>query len=1139
MKRNMTNSHIGSGRNYLLYLILFSMLFFTENSKAQISFPFQSSWKYLKGKDAASLTPQWVNPLFDDLSWNTGKAPFRYGDGALGVELTDMMNSYTSLYIRSSFTCVNRNLISGVTFSADYDDGFVLWINGQEAFRKNAPSTLINTGVAPLTHESGTGEDVFIDASKLILNEGVNFVAVQAFNVSLSSTDFYFDISIAADKDQPEFPDTIGVAYNVKSGFYNSPFNVTLSSADPGATIIYTLNGSNPQTSSKVYSSTSPVTVKIDPSDTTGRSLTPAVIIRASATKTGFKPSKPSMATYIFTERIKTQGNPGGDWPVTNVNGQLIDLAIDTRVVNDPLYSNEFVASFKSIPTISVITDNANLFDAATGIYVNADGHGLNWERESSVELINPDGSEGFRINAGLRIRGGWSRHDNYPKHGFRLFFREKYGSAKLKYPLFGQEGVDEFDKIDLRTEQNYAWNNGLNNNSFVRDVFSRDTQRDMGQPYTRSRYFHLWLNGMYWGIYQTQERSEARFAASYLGDKDEDYDVVKVNTDNYGHIIEATDGNLDSWKKIWDLCQKGFETNANYNILQGRDADGKPVKGGEILVDIDNLIDYMLIIFYTGNFDAPTSSFSKNKYCMNFFSLDNRSDRSKGFIFFAHDSEHSMFDQPHSPGIGLYEDRVNLASRADEYKMDISSFSYFHPQWLHYKLSANSEYRDRFAGRAYNHFKEGGVLSAEKNLVRINSRVSEVENAVIAESARWGDAKRTTGAPYTKNGQWLPEIDRIRNNVIPLRSAIVVSQLRKAGLYPSAEAPVISVSSVPVAAKIFNVTAPVIVKITNPNSDGIICYTLNGKDPRNEGGAIDPAAISVSGEAGIAIPESTYITSRILIKGQWSAISEVSFIKDQSVYKDLRITEVNYHPSDFLIGTDTIMGEDLEFLEFRNTGRYSVNLTGLSLDSAVTYTFPVNRLLPPGRYWVLASKPSHFWDYYGMIPSGNFMGNLSNAGEEILLKDKNDNPVINFSYSDTYPWPQEADGLGYSLTSILANPSGNPSDFKYWTWSALRGGTPFGENPSDVPVEGMPSDSLSVYPNPTNGVITIRLKTEDLSGEIEVSVFSLTGHQIYSVLVGSVSVIDLRKFGLPSGSYILRVKSKYSVTRSRIMLVN
>jgi hypothetical protein len=169
-----------------------------------------------------------------------------------------------------------------------------------------------------------------------------------------------------------------------------------------------------------------------------------------------------------------------------------------------------------------MVMDLKDLFDPETGIYVNAIQRGAEWERPCSIELIYPDGTDGFQINCGVRIRGGYSRNPSCPKRAFRWFFNRDYGEAKLKYPLFGDEGVDEFDHMDLRTAMNYSWSYGAEGpekNTFLRDEFCRDLQRDMGQHYTRSRYYHLYINGTYWGLYETQERDpEASFASDYLG---------------------------------------------------------------------------------------------------------------------------------------------------------------------------------------------------------------------------------------------------------------------------------------------------------------------------------------------------------------------------------------------------------------------------------------------------------------------------------------------------------------------------------------------------------------------------------------------------------------------------------------------
>jgi hypothetical protein len=1119
------------------FLILIFISFNSFNSQSQIDFSYQSSYKYFKGKDAVTLPSTWKNPGYEDSAWPESAAPFRYGDGVSGTELTDMMNNYTTVYLRSAFNCSNKDLIKELSLFVDYDDGFIIWINGTEVLRRNAPANPQYNSTATANHESGTGEVSVISTASFNLLEGENLLAVQAFNVNLTSSDFYFDLSVKAEKYYPEFIDTIGVTFSVRSGFYSDPFNVVLTSPDPEAEIIYTLDGSNPQTSTNSFISGSQVTVSIDPESDIGRPLTPAVVLKASLTRPGYKPSKPESRTYIFIEKVKTQSWPGGQWPSANINGQIIDLEMDKEVVNNIEYIDLIDDALLDIPSISIQTDLKNLFDPASGIYVNAAGHGLNWERECSVELINPGSDEGFNVNAGLRIRGGWSRHDEFPKHSFRLFFREEYGDAKLSYPLFGDEGADEFDKIDLRCEQNYGWNNGSQYNSFVREIFSRDSQRDMGQPYTRSRYYHLYINGMYWGLYQTQERPEARYASTYFDGEKEDYDVVKINMDNWAYTIEATDGNLDSWQILYDMCNEGFESNSNYFRIEGKDENGKPVKNGQIYVNIDNLIDYMLIIFYTGNFDSPSSSFFSNKMGNNFFCIDDRTDKSSGFVFFSHDAEHSLFDEAHSPGTGINEDRVNIAQRTDNLKMEVNEFADFHPQWLHYKLSFNKEYRARFADRAYRSLKTGGVFSPERALERLNKRIAEIDKAVIAESARWGDGKRPTGKPYTRNDNWIKEINKIRNNFIPVRPGIVINQLISANLYSTVKAPVIRNKGIIITEPLIKITSPFTVSIELPGKSGILYYSLDGRDPRATGGEVNPASVKAVDNATVTIYASTILKARILDNGSWSPLEEVIFTMEPEDYSDLKITELHYHPPDLKSGDTIISGKDLEFIEFKNTGINSLNLSGLKLDSAVHYIFPENNVLGPRQFYVIASKQSRFYDFYGMVASGNYQGNLSNAGEEILLEDPDGECLINFHYGTLYPWPEEPDGYGYSLSSKGANPRGDPSDYLYWTRSVVKDGTPFADNTVTVNQNTVPEEgTLVLYPNPTGGVFKYYLITREKIELMDIEMYDMVGKQVLRTSISTSGSFNLSDYGLSSGIYQIIVRTGTYTGKARVI---
>ncbi len=211
-----------------------------------------------------------------------------------------------------------------------------------------------------------------------------------------------------------------------------------------------------------------------------------------------------------------------------------------------------------------------------------------------------------------------------------------------------------------------------------------------------------------------------------------------------------ATDGTLDKWKEIYDFTLDGFTSNENYFSLEGRDEQGNGIPGAEVYVDIDNLIDFMINIFYTGNYDSPVSAWGGNKSPNNFYAIGNREDKSVGFRFFVHDGEHTLMnDATAGPGIGLYENRANIGDRTGNDRMLMYGFNSFHSQWLHYKLSKNEEYRIRFANRAWDQLTGIGIFTEEKSTERFNKRVEQIELAIIAESARWGDTQ--TSAPYTK----------------------------------------------------------------------------------------------------------------------------------------------------------------------------------------------------------------------------------------------------------------------------------------------------------------------------------------------------------------------------------------------------
>jgi hypothetical protein len=617
-----------------------------------------------------------------------------------------------------------------------------------------------------------------------------------------------------------DFPNKL--SYSVDRGFYQQKFDVELTIDTTNAIIKYTLDGSDPSTSASAKIAPAPVTIRIDPDDNTDRFTAPGVCLRAVGYAGTKQITRVKTHTYLFVDKViplsPDGARPGTQWPLPNSSGnnQYMDYGMDPQVCNDSRYKDKMIDVLRAIPTISIVTDLKNLFDPSTGIYMNAFGRGIDWERPASVELLKPDGSDGFQVNCGIRIRGGWSRHPDNPKHAFRLFFRAEYGDNQLKYPLFGDEGASEFDKVDLRTSQNYSWaykGEGTDtgrHNTMLRDVFSRDTQRDMSVPYTRSRYYHLYINGVYWGLFQTQERPEAAFARTYFGGNQEDYDVIKREPEGSG--IEASDGNMEAWTQLWEIARKGFYSDTDYYRVQGLNPDGTRNPAYPVLVDIDNLICYMLCTFYVGDYDGPISAFGSNNFSQNWFGIYNRV-HPDGFKFFRHDAEHTMFLQEGGiPGAGI--------DRTGPYPAG-NTLSEFNPQWLHQQLTNHPEYILRFTDFVYKFFFNDGVLTPEPVINRIQKRREQIELAIIAESARWGDSK--VSQPRTYHKDWLPAVNFLINDYAPVRTDMVLNQFKAKGWYPDVEPPKFSHPGGVI---------PKGTQVTITANKGTIYYTLDGSDP-------------------------------------------------------------------------------------------------------------------------------------------------------------------------------------------------------------------------------------------------------------------------------------------------------------------
>lgn len=777
------------------------------------------------------------------------------------------------------------------------------------------------------------------------------------------------------------------VHFSTAHGFFDQPFKLVLSVATAGTAIRFTTDGSEPTAQSgSLYAE--PLSIKR------------TTIVRAAAFQMNMLPSIVGTRTYLFSEDVVHQPAQPPGFPLGNWGPFPPDYEMDPKVVNDPAYRSEIKEDLLAIPSLSIVCNVNDLFGAANGIYTHSSASftGPAWTRPCSMELIFADGHKGTQTDCGIRMHGGGSREQSKEKkHSFRLLFKQEYGSTKLDYPFFPDSPVTEFDTLILRADYNNHWTHMFDNSqrsrgTLVRDAWFKDVQAAMGAKAPHSRYVHLYLNGLYWGVYNPMERPDASFAASYYGGTKEEYDA-------FNGTFAGTPVNGTTAARNAMLAINNLENQSQYNLIQQ-------------YLDVPQYIDYMILELYGANQDWGTA---KNWYSFR------RRQPGAGFKYICWDDERTLEgvnDLP--PGVG---------SRAA-----LNSVS---PDGLQAKLAANAEYRLAFADRVHRHFFNGGAMTPEALTQSWQARAAQIDRAIVGESARWGDLwpkqsitplpypTYTLNTPYTRNADWLGEQGRLLTKYFPTRSAVVLDQFRAAGLYP------------PVVAPSFNQhggRVPAGFGLTMNAPAGSIYYTTNGSDPRVpvSGAVADSARLYTSGQP-LVLTRSVQVKSRALSNGVWSALNKAEFLVAEPRFP-LRITEIMYDPAG---------GDVYEFLELYNSGSTSVDLTGMYWDG-IDFVFPPGSVLAAGAAGVLIPNlnPMAFAARYPGVPVlGIYRGSLANNGERLRLVSPQGHTLISVTYASTPDWPPSAHGGGHSLEIVDAQ--GDLNDAANWRASTNLGGSP------------------------------------------------------------------------------------------------
>ncbi len=791
-------------------------------------------------------------------------------------------------------------------------------------------------------------------------------------------------------------PEVAPVAFSQPHGLYDATLTVALQTTTADAQIWYTTDGSlpTPETGQRYQAPLA---------------ITTTTILRATASATDQLPATVTTQSYLFPAAVLQQPADPPTMPATwgthritfggGVAGQPVpaDYAMDPRIAQDPVAQPLLLEGLRALPSLSLALPPA----AFTNLYSDPQRRGVEAEYGVSVELITATGADGatptamtatvpaldgFQINAGLRIQGGAGRWEYMPKHSFRLFFKAAYGATKLEYQFFPNSPVAAFDTLVLRAgvDRSFAGHPDtadLRQTTYTRDAWLRASQIATGGAGVHGRFVHLYINGLYWGLYEVVERPDASFAAVYYGGDKEEW-----ATASHGGPVH---GLLDRFNVLMQLAQAGgLEDPAKYATMLE-------------FIDPVQFSDYLIVNWYAGNTDWPANNWYAN--------VQYPAGRN---LFFVWDGEQTWND---GAQIQLGPDAEAGAPYPNVIKQVFQA------------LLANADFRLLFADRLYRQLQPDGALSDEHAMQRWQTITAPLATAIVAESARWGDARDPDPITVT---DWQQASANVLQQMVGNGDKLL-TLARVAGYYPPFDPPQFE----PMVTT-FDEQVAVVITATS----GEIYFTTDGSDPRLAGsGAIAPTAQLY--QTPLDLTTATLVKARVRAvdgAGQvsWSALQERHY-RRTAQKADVRITELMYHAPD---------GADYEYLELKNVGELPVDLDRAYFDG-ITYRFAMNTQLAPGAHWLLVRDFRKFRERYAEAEiNGVYTGELSNYGEPITLYDHNGEVITQVTYRPDGDWPVTAAGQGDAL--VLIELAADPNLGSSWRASAALYGSPGADEP-------------------------------------------------------------------------------------------
>lgn len=1012
-----------------------------------------------------NLGATWQSVGFNDAAWTTGTTGVGYErssgyDSAINTNIEGQIyNQQTSVYVRIPFLVTAANEISDIQLLLQYDDGFVVYLNGVEVARDRAPTTLAWNSAASSDHPDGSAlqfNSFDLGAFTNQLVDGNNVLAIHGLNRSSTSSDLLFRPRLIATRlSDPSLGDagyflipTPGAVNGNEQGLpasavtisepsrtFSTNFQVALSGAEAGQSIRYTLDNSEPTVSSTLYSG--------------AFTITQSTQLRARIFGANGSSGPISMASYLKLES-----------DIANFSSNLPIVVLENWSSGKP---NGDTDGFWAIIEPDANVDNRSRMSAGFAMAT--------------------------RCN--MKVRGSSSA--GFAKYSLSLESQDESKEDQAISPL----GMPE--ESDWVLSGRYTFDRALMRNPLIYQL-----SNETGEYAVRTRFVEVFLNtgggnlsyaSDYVGVYALMEKIKR------------DNDRVGVKRLSPGDVTEpdVTGGYL--WKKDrLDPGDSGFSVNSmgTFGWVYPKEDEVAPAQQTWLRGHLNEL-DTAL---YNPSWTNPTTGKHFTEYIDNFswlrhhwlntLAMNVDGFRLSGYYYKHHDETNGGkvgagpiwdFDRT----MGSTDSRDNDPRRWDGTGDSSRTYGDSRFPWWGQALM-NPDFRQEHTD-LWQELRQTTFSTANIDSI-IDDFGSQLDfqdpagiNPGLGNSPQARNFNRWTAV--RPSGGYTNQVNVLKN-WLASRATWIDGQYT--------------------AKPQFTVAPGVVSAGTNVSfsgAGGTVYYTTDGSDPRLPGGGVSSSA-STNPPVNVT---STMVISARARSGtgltSWSGPTQGTFlVGTPASASNLVISEMMYAPAspdvaEQLISTDP---SDFEWIELMNVGNEVVQLADVRFEAGIDFSFTGGNFatLAPGARMLVVRNLAAFEARYGTSLSNSIAGEfgptrLDNAGERIHLVNALGSTIQDFTYGDSFPWPGEAGFPGYSLALVqgqTATPDhGDPAN---WRSSGFLGGSPVGTDQTIL--EGDPMADLD-----KDGIVSIvehALGTSDTDGgeggtAIDVGVQSFTVNDI------------------------------------------